>query len=59
MGANIAENQPILCQQLDENTHKTLIVADPRVSKTAMMADIYLPVKPRSDLALSTEWPIS
>jgi anaerobic selenocysteine-containing dehydrogenase len=30
----------------------TLIVADPRVTKTAMMADLYLPLKPRSDIAL-------
>jgi len=52
LGANIAENHPILCQHLDRNRHRTLIVADPRVTKTAMMADIYLPVKPRSDLAL-------
>ncbi|MGC2510986.1 MAG: molybdopterin-dependent oxidoreductase, partial [Acidobacteriaceae bacterium] len=52
IGANIAENHPILCQHLDANPSKTLIVADPRVTKTAMMADIYLPVKPRSDLAL-------
>ena len=52
IGANIAENHPILCQHLEANTHKTLIVADPRVTKTAMMADLYLPVKPRSDLAL-------
>ena len=52
IGANIAENHPILCQHLDANPRKTLIVADPRVTKTAMMADLYLPVKPRSDLAL-------
>jgi anaerobic selenocysteine-containing dehydrogenase len=52
IGANIAENHPILCQHLEANPAKTLIVADPRVTKTAMMADIYLPVKPRSDLAL-------
>jgi anaerobic selenocysteine-containing dehydrogenase len=52
IGANIAENHPILCQHLDRNRAKTLIVADPRVTKTAMMADIYLPVRPRSDLAL-------
>jgi anaerobic selenocysteine-containing dehydrogenase len=52
IGANIAENHPILCQHLDANRAKTLIVADPRVTKTAMMADIYLPVRPRSDLAL-------
>lgn len=52
IGANIAENHPILCTRLEANKSKTLIVADPRVTKTAMMADIYLPVKPRSDLAL-------
>ena len=52
IGANIAENHPILCRHLDANPFKTLIVADPRVTKTAMMADLYLPLKPRSDLAL-------
>ena len=52
IGANLAENHPILCSRLEANRGKTLIVADPRVTKTAMMADIYLPVKPRSDLAL-------
>ena len=30
----------------------TLIVVDPRVTKTAMMADLHLPIRPRSDLAL-------
>jgi assimilatory nitrate reductase catalytic subunit len=52
IGANVAENHPILCTRLEANAKCTLIVADPRVTKTAMMADIYLPVKPRSDLAL-------
>jgi assimilatory nitrate reductase catalytic subunit len=52
IGANIAENHPIFCQRLLENPSATLIVADPRVTKTAMMADIFLPVKPRSDIAL-------
>jgi len=52
IGANIAENHPILCQHLEGNPRKTLIVADPRVTKTAMMADVFLPVKPRSDIAL-------
>ena len=46
LGANIADNQPILCQRLEENKNKVLIVADPRITKTAMMADIYLPLKP-------------
>jgi len=52
IGANVAENHPILCARFEANTAKTLIVADPRVTKTAMMADVYLPLKPRSDLAL-------
>jgi anaerobic selenocysteine-containing dehydrogenase len=52
LGANIADNQPILCQRLEENKNKILIVADPRITKTAMMADMYLPLKPRSDIAL-------
>ncbi len=52
IGANIADNHPILCSRLEANPTQTLIVADPRVTKTAMMADVFLPVKPRSDLAL-------
>jgi anaerobic selenocysteine-containing dehydrogenase len=52
IGANIADNHPILCQWLEANPNKTLIVADPRVTKTAMMADFFLPLKPRSDIAL-------
>ena len=52
IGANVAENHPILCTRLENNAKRLLIVADPRVTKTAMMADVYLPVKPRSDLAL-------
>src|SRR3989441_1221428 len=52
IGANIADNHPIFCQYLEANPGRTLIVADPRVTKTAMMADLYLPLKPRSDIAL-------
>jgi anaerobic selenocysteine-containing dehydrogenase len=52
IGANIADNHPILCQWVEANPNKTLIVADPRVTKTAMMADLFLPLKPRSDIAL-------
>ena len=52
IGANIAENHPILCQRLEANRNGKVIVVDPRVTKTAMMADLYLPLKPRSDLAL-------
>jgi assimilatory nitrate reductase catalytic subunit len=52
IGANIADNHPILWQRLEANSAKTLIVVDPRVTKTAMRADVHLPLKPRSDLAL-------
>ena len=52
IGANLADNHPILCARLERNKKATLIVADPRVTKTAMLADIFLPVKPRSDIAL-------
>ena len=56
IGANIADNHPILCTRVDRSTPGTkprsLVVVDPRVTKTAMMADIHLAVKPRSDIAL-------
>jgi assimilatory nitrate reductase catalytic subunit len=52
VGANIADNHPILCRRLQDNPHATLVVVDPRVTKTAMMADLHLPIRPRSDLAL-------
>ena len=52
IGANIADNHPILCDRLRKNPRQKLIVADPRVTKTAMMADIHLPLQPRTDIAL-------
>ncbi|NUQ27207.1 MAG: molybdopterin-dependent oxidoreductase [Acidobacteriaceae bacterium] len=52
IGANIADNHPILCNRLRKKPGQVLVVVDPRVTKTAMMADLHLPVKPRSDIAL-------
>ncbi|WP_457605896.1 molybdopterin oxidoreductase family protein [Nitratifractor sp.] len=57
IGANIADNHPILKLHIARNrkvTGKkpTLIVVDPRKSKTSQMADIFVPLNPRSDLAL-------
>jgi assimilatory nitrate reductase catalytic subunit len=52
IGANIADNHPILCHRVEANERATVIVVDPRVTKTAMMADVHLPIRPRSDLAL-------
>src|SRR5919201_1571209 len=34
-GSNLPEQHPILCQRLERNRRRTLIVADPRVTKTA------------------------
>jgi assimilatory nitrate reductase catalytic subunit len=52
IGANVADNHPILCYRLEKNKSKKLVVIDPRVTKTAMMADLFLPIKPRTDIAL-------
>jgi assimilatory nitrate reductase catalytic subunit len=52
IGANIAENHPMLCWRLQKNPDAAVIVVDPRVTKTAMIADLHLPIRPRSDLAL-------
>jgi assimilatory nitrate reductase catalytic subunit len=56
IGANIADNHPILCHRVDRTSPgtkpRTLIVVDPRVTKTAMMADIHFAIKPRTDIAL-------
>ena len=53
IGANISDNHPILKLHLAKNKKKPkIIVIDPRFSKTAQMADMYVPVKARTDLAL-------
>lgn len=54
IGANIADNHPILTLHVNKNKRPTkkVIVIDPRASKTSQMADIYVPIKPRTDLAL-------
>jgi anaerobic selenocysteine-containing dehydrogenase len=52
VGANIADNHPLLAPRVLDNRRATVIVVDPRVTKTAMMADLHLPVRPRGDIAL-------
>ncbi len=54
IGANIADNHPILTLHINKNKkpNKKVIVIDPRASKTSQMADIFVPIKPRTDLAL-------
>ncbi len=53
VGANIADNHPILKLHIAKNKNKPkIIVIDPRASKTSQMADLFVPIKPRTDLAL-------
>jgi anaerobic selenocysteine-containing dehydrogenase len=52
IGANLADNHPILCRHLEANHNAYKIVVDPRVTKTAMLVDLHLPIKPRTDIAL-------
>jgi len=57
IGANIADNHPILKLHIAKNKKTTgkkpkIIVIDPRFCKTANMADMFVPIAPRSDLAL-------
>ena len=52
VGSNLADNHPLLAPRVTENREATLIVVDPRVTKTAMVADIHLPVRPRTDIVL-------
>jgi len=53
IGANIADNHPILKLHIAKNPNKPkIVVIDPRQSKTSQMADIFVPLKPRTDLAL-------
>jgi len=52
VGANIADNHPLLAPRVLDNAGATVIVVDPRVTKTAMVADLHLPVRPRTDIVL-------
>ena len=51
-GANIADNHPLLAPRLLGPNRPYLITVDPRVTKTAMLADMHVPVRPRGDIAL-------
>ncbi|MEA2099063.1 MAG: molybdopterin-dependent oxidoreductase, partial [Campylobacterota bacterium] len=53
VGANIADNHPILKLHILKNKKKpNIIVIDPRASKTSQMATTFVPIKARTDLAL-------
>ncbi len=51
-GANVADCHPLLAPRLMGPDGPRLMVVDPRVTKTAMMADVHLPLRPRTDIVL-------
>ena len=51
-GANVADNHPLIAPRLMGPDRPQVIVVDPRVTKTAMIADQHLPLKPRTDITL-------
>lgn len=56
IGSNTSECHPVLFKRIASRKQKDkqvkIIVADPRVTNTARIADIHLPLKPGTDLAL-------
>ncbi len=52
VGANLADNHPLLMPRVLDNKSATVIVVDPRVTKTAMVADLHLAIRPRTDITL-------
>jgi anaerobic selenocysteine-containing dehydrogenase len=52
IGANVADNHPLLVPRLMDNRDGVIIAVDPRVTKTAMIADVHLAVRPRTDITL-------
>ncbi len=56
VGANTAWAHPILFRRIEDarqaNPQQKLIVADPRRTETAEVADLYLPIRPGTDVAL-------
>ena len=51
-GANVADNHPLLAPRMLGPDRPTIVVVDPRVTKTAALADVHLAVRPRGDVAL-------
>ncbi len=54
IGSNLAENHPILSRWIHraKDSGAVVIVADPRMTHTAWMADVFLQLKPGTDVAL-------
>lgn len=54
VGANPAENHPVAMQWIDAARRRgtKLIVVDPRLTRTAAVADLHVPLRPGTDIAL-------
>lgn len=52
IGANIADNHPILAQRLVGPDRPRVVVIDPRATKTAGLADVFVALRPRTDVYL-------
>lgn len=54
IGSNLAENHPVLSRWVHraKDAGATVIVADPRMTHTSWMADIFLQLEPGTDVAL-------
>jgi len=54
IGSNLAENHPVLSRWIHraKDDGAVVIVADPRLTHTAWMADIFLQLRPGTDVAL-------
>jgi anaerobic selenocysteine-containing dehydrogenase len=52
IGANVADNHPLLVPRLMDNRDGVIVAIDPRVTKTAMFADVHLAIRPRTDITL-------
>jgi formate dehydrogenase major subunit len=54
IGANPAENHPVSMKWIDrarEQRGAKLIVVDPKFNRTAALADLYVPIRPGTDIA--------
>ncbi|MEM9039422.1 MAG: nitrate reductase [Actinomycetota bacterium] len=51
IGANVADNHPLLTPRVLNNEHGVVVAVDPRVTKTTMLADLHVPLLPRSDVS--------
>jgi len=55
VGANPAENHPMAMKWIDrarEERGAKLVVIDPKFNRTAALADMYIPIRPGTDIAL-------